>query len=430
MRARSSAAGPGGRFAATSCRRRRGPGSWYIVLAGTLACGNAPPHFECHSDASCQAEAAAGWCEPNGFCSFTDHACDTARRYGELAPEDIAGECVSAPSRSETTAPKLSAGETDADTGGDTTGALDPSATNGSGSWGDDTQEGNTGARPDCFQDEDNDGHGVGNTVECGPDTASRDGDCDDADARVFPGGLGCPGPDSLVAWWRFDEFRGSRTEVPSEQGHAAMLFGDVRTTSDGAYGGALDLTELNALLDLTDAVASLAPNFVAPQGTVELWLRMPPDFAQSCAPVCNGVALHISDGFGDGFGSRPELNLGVARQDGVMVAQGYVQAVADEPSCELTPPFSDDVVLKEGWNHIGLSWGQGACRLYVNGSIAKTDTLGPVASPWLSARVGQTHNNGPSRAFTGAIDEVMLFDAIRSPSEVVADCGSPCAPP
>jgi alpha-tubulin suppressor-like RCC1 family protein len=47
--------------------------------------------FPCTSSAEC----GAGICGPQGFCAFDDSSCSDGHRYGEYAPEGIAGVCVS-----------------------------------------------------------------------------------------------------------------------------------------------------------------------------------------------------------------------------------------------------------------------------------------------------------------------------------------------
>lgn len=83
------------------------------MLAG---CGPAAT-FMCSADDDCRDGDRIGFCEADHYCSFGDDACPSRRRYGELAPPDLAGECVPVDgASSEGTA---SLGETSA--GGETT---------------------------------------------------------------------------------------------------------------------------------------------------------------------------------------------------------------------------------------------------------------------------------------------------------------------
>lgn len=56
------------------------------------ACGASV--FACSSDAQCESDAAAGMCQPEGYCSFPDDACPSGQRFGEAAPAGVASECV------------------------------------------------------------------------------------------------------------------------------------------------------------------------------------------------------------------------------------------------------------------------------------------------------------------------------------------------
>ena len=64
-----------------------------LLVGGVVgSCGFDP--FGCADAEDCVANGADGVCEATGFCSFPDEDCDSGRRYGELAGDDLAGECV------------------------------------------------------------------------------------------------------------------------------------------------------------------------------------------------------------------------------------------------------------------------------------------------------------------------------------------------
>lgn len=50
--------------------------------------------FACDDDDNCAGAGDGGVCEPSGFCSLPDDACDSGRRYGEYAGDGLAGQCV------------------------------------------------------------------------------------------------------------------------------------------------------------------------------------------------------------------------------------------------------------------------------------------------------------------------------------------------
>jgi hypothetical protein len=68
----------------------------FAALAALVVTGGAclqRPSFECTQSSECSGVGAGAVCEADGFCSFTDEACDSGRRYGELSGPN-AGECV------------------------------------------------------------------------------------------------------------------------------------------------------------------------------------------------------------------------------------------------------------------------------------------------------------------------------------------------
>ncbi len=102
--------------------------------------------FECRQADQCALRGQTGVYEANGYCSFPDDSCPSDSRYGELAPQDIAGTCVPQPSSTGSagsdagvmTNEASSAGSTSSggpvvDTGDDTTiGVSGPSSSTGS----------------------------------------------------------------------------------------------------------------------------------------------------------------------------------------------------------------------------------------------------------------------------------------------------------
>lgn len=64
---------------------------WAAAMAVVAGCKSGS--FACENDQSCRSDGQ-GWCEADGACSFADPTCPSGRRYGDLGPADIAGECV------------------------------------------------------------------------------------------------------------------------------------------------------------------------------------------------------------------------------------------------------------------------------------------------------------------------------------------------
>ncbi len=141
-----------------------------VGLVGEVGCSPVAA-YGCSVDGNCVDDDVQGVCEPTGYCSFPDETCDSTRRYGKLAPPEIAGACVDLPG---------SSGAADgADTFvGSADGAVSADTTQGVASTGADAATANDGTAdggctPMSCIDADGDGWGDGDGC-LGPD-------CDDA---------------------------------------------------------------------------------------------------------------------------------------------------------------------------------------------------------------------------------------------------------
>ena len=70
---------------------RLGLGTAVSFLSVLLAACTSSGSFACQDDRDC----GEGACEATGYCSFPDGACESGRRYGDLAESGLAGQCVS-----------------------------------------------------------------------------------------------------------------------------------------------------------------------------------------------------------------------------------------------------------------------------------------------------------------------------------------------
>jgi alpha-tubulin suppressor-like RCC1 family protein len=67
-----------------------------FALASLVGC-KSPEPFACNSNSSCLHDGVQGICESNGYCSFPNTGCASARSYGEDVPDDLVGKCVPPP---------------------------------------------------------------------------------------------------------------------------------------------------------------------------------------------------------------------------------------------------------------------------------------------------------------------------------------------
>jgi hypothetical protein len=112
------------------------------LLGLAMACGDS--EFRCRESSECGTADMPGFCEINGYCSFTDPGCESGRRYGELSG-DLAYTCVTEAPNPEGTSEDD--GAADAPTGGvaSSEGSDDPVATS-SPSDGDDSTTAEAGS--------------------------------------------------------------------------------------------------------------------------------------------------------------------------------------------------------------------------------------------------------------------------------------------
>lgn len=182
------------------------------------ACGGSV--FACEDASDCNDGAQGGVCEPNGWCSFPDASCESGARYGALAGDGLAGQCVDEPdgTTSEDPATTATTMATSTTTSASTTVDPDTTATSSTTSPTDPTED---TAMPVC------------------PDGQLDEGeDCDDGNAIA---GDGCS-PDCQLSG---SEVWSRTIDGGMGQGHSLDLFangdlavGFVNTTDGGAVPG------------------------------------------------------------------------------------------------------------------------------------------------------------------------------------------------
>src|SRR5512143_620936 len=67
---------------------------YLLALALVAGCIEPADTYVCSTSAQCLHGGQQGSCESNGYCSFEDMTCPSGKRFGELAPADLAKQCV------------------------------------------------------------------------------------------------------------------------------------------------------------------------------------------------------------------------------------------------------------------------------------------------------------------------------------------------
>lgn len=251
------------------------------VLGGALAqaaCSSSV--FVCHGDDDCRSGGMSGTCEATGYCSFPDPSCASGARYGGLAGDSLADECV--PPGEGSTGTDTSSGSSTAATttatSVDATGPQDDSssgsettatsATTDAPTTGDASVCGNGDVEPgeDCDDENRIDGDGCNGDctasgtlrwelVEDGP-SGLADGAASidiDADDRVYVG-----------AWFTIDQ-------SPQLAARSVSADGEIAWTSyvpsvvawDSAYAWGLALDSAGDVVLAGDAELDRAPQWV-----------------------------------------------------------------------------------------------------------------------------------------------------------------------
>jgi hypothetical protein len=80
-------------------------------------------------------------------------------------------------------------------------------------------------------------------------------------------------------------------------------------------------------------------------------------------------------------------------------------------------------------WTHLAMTWDQSQVKVYVDGTeMSAQAATGPIAGSTGPLRIG---GNGVSgQFFNGLIDEVRVFDRVRTPAQITQDMNTPVAAP
>jgi glucose/arabinose dehydrogenase/PKD repeat protein len=200
-----------------------------------------------------------------------------------------------------------------------------------------------------------------------------------------------------LVGAWGFDEASGATASDSSGTGNLGTISGATRTA--GRYGGALSFDGINDWVTVADA-NSLDINRM----TLEAWVR------PSGAGDWRTVLLKEQPGqlvyalYGSTDNNRPA---------------GHVFTTGD---IGVRGPA---VLAANTWSHLAMTWDGITMRLYVNGTQVATGALtGNATTSTGALRIGG--NAVWSEWFSGAIDEVRVYNRALSAAEIVTDRDTP----
>jgi len=424
-----------------------------ILVACVVALGSCgiSSTFQCEQDGDCALDSLAGYCEADGYCSFDDDSCPSSRRYGQHAPKELAGECVSVEPEpgssgmqtSSTSEPTPSTSGASTDTGampGTSTGEAETTTASTTGAdpsdWWDSAwavRQRVTVAAMD-----------LGGDIERLPVPVMLDPELREDSSLVFVTDAGADVPwerEEAVVWVGVDVMDQTAVEVwayggnpnppksapssvwddgylavwhlsdePDASGNGHHLDTVGATPDDGPFDGAaafdgtgfLEAQPHPALADLRDEGFTVEAMIEVEPGAPNGWHRLV-DKANALDPT-SGWSLIVH---GDGTEFQLSLSLGTA--------EGELQ-------------YDSGSVTPKGWTHVAVAVPPGEDpQFWVDGVLLKTsltfDASGqPTSDEGISVRIGAPHEQADiTRWFDGRVDEVRLSSGPRSSAWVRA---------
>jgi len=319
--------------------------------------------FGCESNEQCQVDAAAGVCEANGYCSFSDPECESGRRYSNLAGGGLAGLCVNTPA--ETTGPAPSSGSGTTSSSGSSSTADATSTTAGS------TDTGTT----------------------TGLDSSSTgEPDIDDG----------------LVVYVSFDDPPTDEGVIPGDPSHlvascdnnasACPLFVPGMVGMAGQFDGVDDVISVDDDIRLRFQESM----------SMCLWTRR-------TGPFVTEYALLAGKAFGDDSSNSYEFYLANPSEETLTYDVIFSTDSAPASGWQSAEATND-------WTHVCGIWDGEAWRLFINGGESGFEPL--ASAPIYDERpfqIGADIESGTAtHFFPGEIDEVRLYERALSASEVM----------
>lgn len=218
----------------------------------------------------------------------------------------------------------------------------------------------------------------------------------------------------ALVSYYTFDEASGSTIAVDSGSSAANGAIGsNVTLGTTGVLGTAFtfknDATQ-NGIVDMGNATVLFAALAASQQLTISVWMKWSP----------TGDARDSAVFFGNDTAANRYVDVGTTTGGGVY---GRSRDAATSGA-----PFSDlarGVGLNDGaWHHVAYTTNAATevTQLYIDGVLAGSNTTPAVSFPaFNNFEIGRLGRSAPADAFSGSVDELRIFDAVLSSTEIAA---------
>ena len=318
--------------------------------------------FPCQTSVQC---GENGTCQATGFCSFPDGACPSGERYGQLAGDGLAGECVEPTMGTSTGPPPTS---TSTQPLPSTSGTSVP-LTGGESSSG-------------------------GTTMGPPPLTTAAESSSSSTGSVAVP--------DGIVAWWRLDDDPWDGVRDSSGNGFHGECAAECPAQDAGRVDGgyAFGAAEQIAVED--------DPAFVLEAFTITAWAR-------PRAVAVNEHITVVAKPVGTGVHNSWELLFSSPGTAGLRLTFGCGMATNHVHANEPLEGLGE-------WMHIVGVYDGSFCRLYIDGERVAEVSQPMGGLEWDDApiMIGADIDEGRVvNLFDGEIDDVRLYSRVLDDEEI-----------
>jgi len=205
-----------------------------------------------------------------------------------------------------------------------------------------------------------------------------------------------------LIAYWKFDEAEGDVAYDRAGQNDSILSGSPQWQPAGGRVAGAL---EFDGIDDYVGTNTVLDPS----EGSFSV-------FAWINGGVPGEVIISQTDGIGSG-----ETWLGIEPSNG-----GLMTTLIPQPGRSIPKPLeSGALVTDDRWHHVAVVWDGTYRCLYLDAVEVARDTappgIGPLKSSDGGLNIGAGKTLQPGSFFSGLIDDVRIYDGIRTPQQIEA---------
>ena len=203
-----------------------------------------------------------------------------------------------------------------------------------------------------------------------------------------------------LVGWWKFDETEGRNADDLSSNNNVGKLIGNPQwRPSSGKLGGALlcdgfdDYVDCgnDSSLDITDKI------------TLAAWVKMDDAGNSKFQP----------------FVSKGDYTYAIKHH-----SRNVIEFVIYDDGFWQVAHFPVDSSFNHVWHHVAGTYDGNKLKLYVDGKLeATTAYAGSIASGTYNLNIG-SNSEARGRFYSGAIDDLRIYDYALSEKEIEKLCG------